>query len=114
MLCRLTAHSADRDALDPPPLAEVGESGLFYVGGGRLSACGRRGQKALGKGLYVDFADAPAGAGSGHTVNVDPQFTRQSTHMRGGRDWPAMFDSGRAVQIEWHGEGGHRCSAGLV
>ena len=54
--------------------------------------------------LHVVFADASAGAGAFHFVNVDADFARQAPDMRRGRNRLAMLGARNFAQLRRHAE----------
>src|SRR5690242_12531762 len=82
----LAANSAHRNALNLAPLGEVGKVRLSEVArarrGLRSDSGGR--QQCLSEGFHVVFADAPSGAGALYFVDIDADFAREASHVRGG------------------------------
>src|SRR5580658_6865216 len=73
----LAAHSADRDSLHLSPLGEIWQFWLSELGSARrLRSRRHRSEQRLRMRLDVVLADAAAGAGCFHIVNVDADLAR--------------------------------------
>src|SRR5579862_3123462 len=72
MFGSLAAYSADRNALDLSPLGKIWQLRLSELSSSRSLRSRRyRSEQRFRMRLDVVLADAAAGAGSFHTVNVD-------------------------------------------
>ena len=73
--------------------------------GGAWTAVAAAESSALAYSLDVVFADAAAGAGAFHFVNVDADFAGEASHVRRGGNGLAMFGACNFAQLRRHGEG---------
>ena len=102
---RLAPHAAHGDALDFPQLGEVGKLRLREMCALRaICAAATRSQQRLGVSLDIVFADASAGAGAFHVVDVHADFARQAPDVRRGGNRCAMLRARHFAQLLRHGE----------